>query len=124
VGCGNHCAVSGKVSFPDGTPLSVGEVAFETGTFFATGAIKSDGTYTMGTPSKPGGGIPRGTYRVSLQGVIKPTVEFVPGSHVPKITPPKEFPIDQKFTSTSTSGLTCEVKGRTKYDITVEPPVK
>jgi hypothetical protein len=120
-GCGKNCSVSGKVTFPDGTPLTTGEVFFETEVFQAKGPIQSDGTYTMGS-SNPGDGVPRGTYKVSIQGVVKPIIEFSEGSRTPKVTMPKTPLIDLKYTSGMNSGLTCEVKGRTKYDITVEPP--
>ena len=121
VGCGKNCSVSGKVTFPDGTPLTVGKVVFETQTFQASGKIKSDGTYTMGS-SKAGDGVPKGTYQISIQDVMQPTVEATTPGKPPKLTFPKELPIDKKYFSINTSGLTCEVKGRTKYDIKVEAP--
>ena len=123
VGCGKNCSVSGKVAFPDGTPLTTGHVLFETDVFQAKGPIQSDGTFKMGS-SNPGDGVPRGVYRVSIQGVVKPTMQIQPGGGPPKMTMPKEPPIDLKFTSGTRSGLTCEVKGRTKLDIKVEPPAK
>lgn len=121
VGCGKNCAVSGKVTFSDGTPLTVGRVVFETPTFQATGKIQSDGTYKMGS-SKPGDGVPKGDYRISIQEVMKPTKEFTGEGKPPKLVFPKTPPIDSKYFSANSSGLTCEVKGRTKYDITIEPP--
>jgi len=122
LGCGKNCSVSGRVTFPDGTPLTMGEVAFETDVFYGSGRIDSDGYFKMGS-SNPGDGIPRGTYRVSILNVMVPTEVFTAGpDRPPKLIFPKEWPIDQKFTSPGTSGLTCEVKGRTKFDITVEKP--
>ena len=121
-GCGKNCSVSGRVTFPDGTPLTVGEVAFETDTFYGKGRIDSNGYFKMGS-SNPGDGVPRGNYRVSVQDVYGPTEVFKSGpDRPPTLVYPKEWPIDKKFTSPGTSGLTCEVKGRTKYDITVEKP--
>ena len=119
-GCGGNSAVSGKVTFSDGTPLTVGKVVFETETFYAFGPIQSDGTYTMGS-SKSGDGVPKGTYQVSIQDVVKPTI-VQQGMRAPIITMPTSIPIDQKYFAGNTSGLACEVKGRMRYDITVEPP--
>ena len=125
VGCGKNCAVSGRVTFPDGTPLTVGKVAFETATYQATGPIDSDGYFKMGG-SKPGDGVPKGTYSVAIQDVMKPTMvpppEGTPRGTPPKLIMPKAPPIDLKYLTPAKSGLTCEVKGRTTYNITVEPP--
>ena len=121
-GCRKNSAVSGIVTFPDGTPLTVGQVVFETPDFSTTGRIQADGSYQMGT-YKVDDGIPKGKYRVSIQNVMQVQEDWSRGPNVPPITIfPKEWPIDKKFTSPGTSGLTCEVKGRTKYDITVEKP--
>jgi len=134
-GCGKNSSVTGKVTFPDGSPLTVGEVVFETSTSTSTGKIQKDGTYTMSTGELKG--MPRGTYRVSIAG-FKPTIVTAPPPELPADgSAPKgpirmgrpqvimpEIPVDKKFLSPTTSGLTCEVKGRTKYDITVEAPAK
>ena len=121
VGCGKNPTVSGKVTFPDGTPFTEGKVVFETETFYASGPIQSDGTYVMGS-SNPGDGVPRGTYQVSIQDVVKPNLVFRPGSFAPTAVTPASSPIDPRFFSGNTSGLSCEVKGRTTYNITVEAP--
>lgn len=124
VGCGNNCTVSGKVTFPDGTPLDRGTVMFEDGKLAASGYIAKDGTYSLITGDQ--NGIPRGTYQVSIGGLTQPTVTTIPpanGKGPPKVkVTPSVSPIDSKYHASATSGLTCEVKGRTKYDITVEPP--
>ena len=123
VGCGgSNCAVTGKVSFPDGTPLTEGEVIFESATSMSKGAIQKDGTYTMSSGEKKG--VSKGTYQVSLSGfafekMIPSEIEGRPPTFIPQ-----EIPVDRKFLSPATSSLTCEVKGRTKYDIKVEAPAK
>lgn len=123
-GCGKNCSVSGRVTYPDGTPLTFGEVAFETETFYAKGPIDSNGYFKMGS-SNPGDGVPKGTYKVYIQNVMIPQEIFSAGpNRPPKLIFPKELPIDKKFMNAATSGLTCEVKGRMKYDITVESPAK
>jgi hypothetical protein len=124
IGCGSNCKVTGKVTFPDGTPLTVGEVVFETSALASRGKIQKDGSYTISTGELKG--VPKGTYQVSISG-FTPTVTPAPLNEEgrptgrPQVVMP-EIPFDKKFLSPTTSGLTCEVKGRTKYDITVEPP--
>jgi len=86
--------------------------------------IKKDGTYVMNTGELKG--MPKGTYKVCIGG-FKPTIESFPpppgGGHPPRprVIPPV-IPVDKKFLDSAKSGLTCEVNGRTKYDITVEAP--
>jgi len=122
MGCGKNCAVSGRVTFPDGTPLTVGTVVFETETFYATGPIDSNGNYKMGS-SKFGDGVPRGTYKVSFTNLMTPTYDYSAGPDLPpKEILPDKPPVAPKFFAANTSGLTCEVKGRMKYDISVEKP--
>jgi hypothetical protein len=123
-GCGSNCTVIGKVTFPDGTPLDKGTVLFENEKRVAQGHLKQDGTYSLISGEKKG--IPTGTYQVSIGGLTQPTVTATPsadgkGPSKVKVTP-SVSPIDKKFHAAATSGLTCEVKGRTKYDIKVEPP--
>ena len=121
MGCGGfNCTVTGKVTFPDGSPLTEGEVIFESPTLMARGTIKKDGSYAMESGELKG--VPKGTYQVALGGFQFEQITFsgVEGA-APKITP-LEIPVDRKFLSTAKSGLACEVNGRTKYDITVEAP--
>ena len=119
VGCGPNVTVTGKVTFPDGSPLTEGQVVFESPTLISKGNIKADGTYVLETGEDKG--IPKGTYKVCIGGLGIPKVTSGggPGQISMDVSP---VPIDSKFLSAETSGLTCEVKGRTKYDIPVLPP--
>jgi len=125
IGCGQNVSVTGRVTFPDGTPMTTGAVVFETATMHAMGRIQSDGRYSISTGEERG--IPKGTYQVSIGG-FEATIEPVlapPGHKGPpppaRITPPV-IPVHDKFLSPFTSGLVCEVKGKTKFDIEVTPP--
>ena len=120
IGCGSNYSVTGKVTFPDGSPLTEGEVIFESPTLMARGAIKTDGTYVMETGELKG--MPKGTYQVALGGFALDKIVPSGVDGVPPTIVPLEIPVDRKFLSATGSGLTCEVKGRTRYNFTVEAP--
>ena len=116
-GCGNQVSVKGKVTFPDGTPLTRGEVRFQTGTFMGSGDIQPDGSYVLSSLGI-NDGIPKGNYAVTVlafeesSGVLAADAESVK---------PLESLINLKYNSPQTSGLTCDVQGATEFNITVEP---
>ena len=118
-GCGKNVQVKGKVTFEDGSPLSTGMVIFTSGGAQSKAPIEQDGSYRVGT-LKADDGLPRGTYQVYITGAVKS----------PGISPtgaplgPVVQLVNSKFASPDTSGLTCEVKGRRTFDITVTPPGK
>lgn len=129
-GCGNP-SVTGKVLLSDGTPVTVGKVYFEKGSFSATGTIKEDGSYKMGT-EKDGDGVPPGKYKIAIMGAIKNKLpedaknDGKGGLGMVTVRAPVSFEnlVAQKYTSVSTSGLEIEVKGSMKHDIVVEAPEK
>jgi hypothetical protein len=112
LGCG-HPKVTGTVKFDDGTLLTSGDVAFINLPYQATGAIKSNGSYEI-YELKPGDGVRPGTYQVTVSATTGGGSDGTPLVHL----------VDPKFENPSTSGLTCEVKGNTVFDITVIKPVK
>ena len=130
-GCGGGgYTVTGKVTFPDGSPLERGRVVFDSGSQMFYGDIDSDGNYTMsgGTGAKK---IPAGTYAVYLMGTV------LPGDPTPAVIPtdadgnqmgpsPPEVPdiplVAAKYTRRDTSGLQCVVSGKTEFNISVEKP--
>ena len=112
-----------KVTYSDdGSPVVQGGVVFRTPTFIAQGAIKEDGTYSVGT-DKANDGLPPGTYQVTVIGtaetVFGPPRDPNSSSDLPSVTmTPK---VDPKFEDPATSGLTATVGGSTrKYDIQVD----
>jgi hypothetical protein len=117
-GCGKGGAkVTGKVSFPDGSPLTKGEVIFQNDTAQYAGAINADGTYIM-NGAVQGSGIPNGTYTVYVTGT---TVVTATSPDPTLASAPKEL-VAAEFTSKSKSSLTCEVKGSMTHDIEVKAP--
>jgi hypothetical protein len=110
-GCNKFITVSGKITYPDGTPVTGNNVIFTTATHEARGLLKEDGSYTL-TSLKPGDGVPSGTYTVYFD---NPILSLPPDFKRKRI-------VDEKYCSPSTSGLTCEVKGKTIFNFTVEKP--
>jgi hypothetical protein len=104
--------VRGKVTYPDGKPVTEGMVVFESKgqekAVTARGEIQSDGSYTLST-YKPGDGAPLGKYRV----LVSP--KFDPNS---VDRPTKAQPFDPK------SGLEFEVtaSGPNDFPIQVSRP--
>jgi hypothetical protein len=120
-GGGKYQPVTGQIVFADGTPakgLEGGQVIFEpaqaetTNAPSATGAIDSEGRFTLGS-EQPDDGATAGTNKVLI---TPPT----PTGDVP--LPPV---IHSKYERFETSGLTFDVKpGKNEYKITVEPPAR
>jgi len=126
VGCSKNVKVSGKVTYPDGSPVTVGRVTFETPTFSVSGALKEDGTYTLGTLSE-GDGITPGQYKVFIAGAmhrVEGANMIVPSGAAEGQAMPMFVPaVAPKFTKADTSGITCEVKGSMTFNFEVAPPV-
>ena len=126
-GCGGNVKVTGKVSFPDGEPLSTGQVIFESEKISAMGKLSEDGSYTLGT-DKENNGVPRGKYRVYITGAVTYGEAPPPpgdmyarrGSESPLAA---SIPlVHRKYMSVETSGIEVEVQGTMTHDIKVERP--
>jgi len=130
-GCGGNVKVTGHVQFDDKTPLTVGEVIFESDTLQARGLIDRSGNFAIGT-TKDGDGIPRGEYRVYISGASEPTGQFLVadpreprGTRADPTRGGREIMrsiIDDKYTRPHTSDLVCNVTGTTVFNITVSRP--
>jgi hypothetical protein len=100
LGCGKQgFNVSGKVTFPDGKPVSGGQVTLTSGRISFSGDLIGEGTYTINAQ------VPAGTYKVTVQ----------------SSGDPGKPQVDPKYSNPATSELVCEVKGPTMFDIKVEP---
>lgn len=134
LGCGDKQNLSGKVTFPDGTPLHCGIVFFTTDSYLSRGAIREDGTFTVGS-EKSGDGIPPGTYKVYIQGAIeeellpdndstnaKPVDEFSTSRGSVRNIAPAKLLIHPKYTRRETTPLEIVIPGEKQFNITVEPP--
>ncbi len=125
-GCGSGTSeVTGKVSFPDGSPLTNGVVTFTAGANSFRGNLGSDGTYKISE-------IESGDYLVSIQGAYEPTestsstgMEYdAQGNYIEapagKTAPPKPL-IREALMDPESSGLKTTVPGG-NYDFVVELP--
>jgi len=114
VGCGDGTMrVSGTVTFPDGSPLTLGTVAFATDTFTASGVLDASGRYSVN--------VPPGQYRVyiALASVLDET--FVPPPHEPDAARWISL-IHPSFASLETTPLTSEVSRSGTHNFVVKPP--
>ncbi len=134
LGCGGGGSttypVTGRVTFPDGKPLSTGTVEFQpvapsgdgekpsanpTGRISARGMIQADGSYALGTFGTDDGAV-EGKHRVLV------TPGLPPGPINP--ASPSKPVIHSRFQRYETSGLefTVTPDGPSTFDITVERP--
>ena len=118
-GCGpGMYPAKGKVTYPDGKPLTEGTVVFESKSadrpVSARGEIQADGSYQLST-RKPGDGVPAGKYRALVAPKRDPNAVDRPA---------KASPIDPRFTEFSKSGLEFEVTaaGPNDFAIAVTKP--
>jgi hypothetical protein len=117
LGCGERTyRVSGKVHFPDGTPLRQGRVVVDISPALgAWGPINDDGTFVLGMKSVEDG-LPAGSYKAYILNAETTLPPGFTGNFQPKPL------INAKYTSAATSGLTFEVPAQSEWDIKVEKP--
>lgn len=126
-GCSDKVKLGGKISFPDGEPLTVGTVIFSNPEYLARSSIAADGSYDVGS-LKENDGLPPGKYRVYITGAIKTTgkrpVTFALEGGGTKEAEEDilELMIDPKYTHRDTTPLTVEIPGINVYNFTVERP--
>jgi hypothetical protein len=114
-GCGSgRCAVKGRVSYPDGSPLTegnvIGQMSDGVKSVTVQGRVKPDGSFSWGTDREGDGAVP-GKYRVAVMPRGLGDAERSAG---------KRPAVDPKFSNPQTSGIEFEVKqGRNQLDITV-----
>ncbi len=79
IGCSQQTenAVYGTIHYDDGTPLSQGELIFDDGSYSDIAPIDSEGNFAVEK------GLPAGTYKITLGGVLEPdaTGNYAPIVH-------------------------------------------
>ena len=128
-GCGDMVRVVGKVTYADGTPLTVGQIVFTDDFYMGKSDLDKNGEYSIHTRRR-NDGIKKGTYRVYITGAIR--FENTPDSQfkeedlytgrAPEI---KSIDlIDAQYTNPDTTGWVYELKKNSKIDFVVYPPGK
>ncbi|MDR1382990.1 MAG: hypothetical protein LBJ67_03960 [Planctomycetaceae bacterium] len=117
--CSDKVKISGRVTFPDGKPVSIGEVNFATREKSYLGRLNQEGYYAPGE-LKDGDGIPAGIYQVWLSKTSELKYKLNKNGEYTD-----EYIIIEKVAPkyhSNNSGLIFEVKrGGTKtFDFTVE----
>lgn len=124
-GCEVRTPVSGKVTFPDGSPLTVGEVrGYGDGTHIRA-PLGEDGTFELYEVT-PGDRVPAGkSYAISVVNAEKRAQVTVRPGTIPS-APPEIIPlINHKFANNATSDLKLEVPKSSKpieFNIEVTKP--
>jgi hypothetical protein len=118
LGCGNSgSTVTGKVTFPDGSPLSKGAVMYlgPTGTF--QGSLSADGSYMLEN-------VVAGQYKVVIMGAqdggdSSADMQYdAQGNYINAAPAPRTSLISERFTDPDKSGISITVPG--DYNIQVE----
>ncbi len=118
IGCNSgRYPVTGKVLYPDGTPVPsgtvIGEATVDGKLVAVQGNIESNGSFTLGGAQPNEGALP-GSYRIAIMPESLSDAELASG---------KQLAVDGKYGNMATSGLTLEVKdGPNELKITVEKP--
>ena len=111
VGCSDRVTVSGRITFPDGEPLTIGSIVFESEAHQAYSYIGADGSYSLGEV-EPGDGVRPGEYKVRI---LAASGGGSDGS-------PLVQHVHPKYENTVTSELFYTVNGKMEINITVEKP--
>jgi hypothetical protein len=118
-GCSNgRYTVTGRVTYPDGSPLTEGNVVGQMGEGVSSvtvqGAVRSDGSFSWGTERKGDGAKP-GKYRVAVVPRTPGDLEMSQGMRPA---------VDSKYANPKTSGIEFEVtpSGPNELNITVTRP--
>ena len=104
---------SGKVVFSDDQPIRTGTVELESIAFgtTATGSIRDDGTFVLGTYSSTDGAA-AGKHRVIV-------IQLIVADGVVKHEKDHGLPVPARYARYETSGLTAEIESRSKNQLVV-----
>jgi hypothetical protein len=122
-GCGKArgtVAVTGKAVLKDGRALPGGRVILTGGKTSASGQIKPDGTFVLGTFTTTDGSKP-GSYTVVIVGATEPDTrsEF---DRMGGVGQPPPSLIDKKYDAATKSDLRVDIKPpRTHLDLVLDP---
>jgi hypothetical protein len=115
IGC-SGVRVSGKVTYEDGSPLTVGTIIFDDGTANFRAAMQNDGSYALGV-TKDAQRIPSGDYKVWFASTMPSETDIPKGFTI------YYYALPDEYTSVRATPLTANVTARSrKFDFVVPPP--
>lgn len=124
-GCSKNAPLQGKVTFEDGSHLTVGMVNFTGENGLSRGKIQSDGTYRVGSFKSNDGLLP-GKYKVYITGASEPIEPTRESNQKDSMGNPIQMAgamrllIDPKYVTAETTPLTRDVPASgNRFDITV-----
>lgn len=121
-GCGENVHVVGKVAFPDGTPLTSGDVLFTDGFHLGKSELNENGEYSLHS-FRRNDGIPKGVYNVYITGAIAFEVSDLDRDKNEAYRLNKvKLLIDMQHTNPDMSGWEFDVQKDTRIDLIVYPP--
>lgn len=122
-GCFNgNVHVTGKVVYPDGTPLTTGQVVFTDDFHLGKSDINEKGEYSLHSYRR-NDGIARGIYKAYITGAMRFERVDVDSKEIEKgyLAPIVEL-IDRQFTNPDASGWLFDVQKNMTIDLVVYPP--
>jgi len=124
LGCNGNVHISGKVTYPDGTPLSTGQILFTDDFYMAKSDISKSGEYSLHSYRR-NDGIRKGVYKVYITGAMRfeqdddskavGLASFTPLGRAVDL-------IDRQHTNPDASGWEFDLKKSQKIDFIVYPP--
>jgi len=123
VGCNGNVHVSGKVTYPDGTPVPIGQIVFTDDFYMARSDINKNGEYSLHSYRR-NDGIRKGIYKVYITGAIRfEQDEDAKESDLAAFRFDRSTSlIDDQYTIADTSGWQFELKKSQKINLIVYPP--
>jgi hypothetical protein len=121
-GCGDMVRVTGKVTYPNGQPLTIGQVIFTDDFYMGKSDLDKNGEYSIHSV-RPNDGIKRGVYRAYITSAIRfePTEEITDAVLNYRCDDP-DLLIDMQHTNPDTSGWVFDLQKNSKIDFVVYPP--
>ncbi|MDR3233633.1 MAG: hypothetical protein LBT46_08235 [Planctomycetaceae bacterium] len=120
-GCGSGVRVSGKVTFDDDSPMALGTIMFDSGLQVYSGAMRSDGTYSLGV-TQDRQRIPAGKYKVWFSATAR--IERLYGKDGKPVEPPRQLvfsQIQEDYTGFDRTSLEADVQtGNRTFDFVVK----
>ena len=121
-GCNGNVHVTGKVTYANGQPLTIGQVIFTDDYYMGRSDLDKNGEYSIHTLRR-NDGIRKGTYRVYIVSAFRfeETEEIKDSLQNYRFDKPVQL-IDDQYMNPYATGWVFEVKKNCKIDLVVYPP--